>query len=67
MKYIVKFRKGRTSWDTTTFTCFAEAQEFQVRLQDAGYDAQLTWVEAWDKTDMVHGEPGYHHDLVFAY
>ena len=66
MQYFVKFRKAKAKWDTVEFDCFAEAQTFQLRLQDVGYEAELTWVEQWDKTDMVHGEPDYHHDI-FAF
>ena len=67
MKYIVKFRKDRANWDTTTFICFAEAQEFQVRLQDVGYEAELTWVEQWDRSEMVFGDPDHHHDWICVY
>jgi len=67
VKYIVQFRKGRASWDTTTFTNYEAAMEFRERLEAVGYKVDLTHVATWDRSDMVFGDADYHHDTVFAY
>ena len=63
MRYIVRFRKHNSNWDATIFVSKAEADSFARRLQDAGYDAIVAVVPQWDKTDMVFGDPNYHHDI----